>query len=205
MKILNRSKKVIKSAVIGGSAAAVLVASPLAFAHGSNGDRSGDNKGSYSRHASATSQQQKQKHDGDRQRNDNNWWWKQRHDRQKTCAEQQAAVSQRAASKADKSQKKLNGLNIVYSGTQTYATSGDVTVENYDTLNAKATASQTAATNAVGAITAPQLNCDDTSDATMQANKDALNDYYTKERTADKAIGMYRHDVMVLFNAAVES
>lgn len=205
MKILNRSKKVIKSAVIGGSAAAVLVVSPLAFAHGSNGDRSGDNRGSYSRHASATSQQQKQKHGNDDRQRNHNAWWKKHQDRQKTCAEQQASVNQRATSKADKSKKKLNGLNIVYSGTQTYVSSGDVTVEDYGSLNANATASQTEATNAVGAVTAPQLNCDDTSDTTMEANKAALADYYNKERAADKAIATYRHDVMALFNAAIES
>lgn len=205
--MLTKSKKVIKSTVIGGSAAFVLVASPLAFAHGTSGDR-GDrgnrgDRGSYSRQASAS---QQQKRDKQKQRhNHNNWWNKQREQRKKTCTEQQTAINQRAERDTNKDSKKLNGLNIMLSGVQTYASSEGVTIENYEELNNKAVASQQSATDATAAVVAPQLNCDDTSDETMKANKAAIRDYENKERAADRALAQYRHDVNVLFKAAIES
>lgn len=195
MQILNRTKRIIKSTVIGGSAAAVLVASPVAFAHGSShsgdDDHNRSSRGSSHHVASA-----------DHRRNDD---FKRKHHQQmqKTCAEQQAAANRQADSAKTRDTKKLNGLNIILSGTQSYATSGDVTVENYDTLNATATTSQTNATNAVNAIVAPTLNCDD--DSAADANKVALSDFNNQVKTADKSLATYRHDVFTLFNATIES
>ncbi len=207
MRMLTKSKKFIKSTVIGGSAAAVLVASPLALAHGGSdrgdgGGRGGD-RSSHSRQASVDKQQ---KRDSNKQRNDNSYWWnKQREQRQKTCAEKQTALNDRAAKDTAKDGKKLNGLNIMLSGVQTYAASGDVTIENYEALNNAAIASQGTASASTAAVVAPQLNCEDTSDETNEANDVAIRDYYSKERAADKALATHRHDVMVLFQAAIES
>lgn len=197
MSKFKRAKTTIKSTVLGGAAAAVLVSSPVALAHGYN-----HNNGDDSRNRTTTASRQSQSTSN---RDSNYWNWRNRHhrDMQKSCAERQAQLNQQAATTKDRDTKKLNGLNIVLSGTQTYVTTGGVAVENYDALNATATTSQTNATAAVNAIVAPTLNCDD--ENASDTNRAAVVDFSNKLRTADQSLNTYRHDVFTLFNAAINS
>lgn len=139
---------------------------------------------------------------------DGNKWWRDKQDRHKTCDELQTTLNQKAAIYKERYTKQLNGLNIVYSGTQTYIDSGGVTVEDYATLKAEADASQANATNAVNAINAPQLDCEE--DSNNQARLDSDNNnsngnFSNSIKTAKDALHGYRQDVMKLFNAAIEA
>lgn len=190
MNILTKPKQIIKSTVVASSALALLVVPTTAFAHGSSGGNGRDDN----RQSSGQS-----KH-GNRNQDDN--WRKHRADHQKTCDERQQALNQKATQAHDRSQKQLNGLNIVLSGVQTYVTSEEIVVENYDSLNAKATADQASATAAVEAITAPQLNCGDESDNSSNNSSAELSN---KIKTAKQSLSAYKHDVKILFEAAIES
>lgn len=200
MSIFTNYKKGIRSTVLGVSASALLIATPAAaFAHGGG---SGNTSGSRndSRHSQA---QMASKHsDGDKS-------WQNRNTKPDpkptpTCAELQASLNQRAVDAAARKTKQLTGMNIVLTGVQTYVSSGNVTVSNYDALNANATANQTLATNAVAAIVAPQIDCNDT--ANLTKNNKVANDTLNQSIwNAHKALNGYRHSEMNLFNAVINT
>lgn len=200
MHILTKSKQFIRSAVVGGSVFALVAVPSAALAHGNSGN---DNGRQWQSGRQASSQQDRNRHD-DRSNN----WWHDKQNRHKTCEQRQDALNQKAASYKDRYTKQLNGLNIIYSGTQTYISSGGVTVENYDALKAEADASQAKATDAVNAIEAPQLNCDDDSNSDARLNSDdnnKNNSFNGTVKAAKDALADYRHDVMKLFNAAIDA
>lgn len=214
MQVLTKSKQFIKGAAVTGSVAALLVAPGVAFAHGGgdNGDRGDRRDNNRSSQQSRSQGSQTAQRNQDKQKSDSRSWWEWKHerdrqDRHKTCDERQAALNNRATEYKEKYTKRLNGLNIVYGGVQTYV-EGGVTVENYDALNAEAAASQATATNAVGAIAAPQLNCDadDDDQAQMDNNSNGADATLNQQiKDAKNALGEYRHDVLVLFDAAINS
>ncbi len=210
MTVLTKSKQSLKKVIAGASAVALLAAPASALAHGGGG-RGGDDGQSNQNNRPSVAQQRSDTHngwgqtdhgrDGDKNKNDNDARFrKQQADKQKTCDEQQAAINQRAANTTARFTKKLNGLNIVYGGIQTYVASGDVNVPNYDALNNAAATSQANATAAVGAIQAPTVNCDDSS---SYGAANATLDQTTQN--AFQALTGYRQDVMQLFNAVLES
>ncbi len=202
MRVLTKSKRFIKSAVVGGSMFALVAAPTTALAHSSsNSDNGRSQSGRQTNNQQDRGQDKSKGPDG-------NKWWRDKQDRHKTCDERQAAFNQKAATYKERYTKQLNGLNIVYSGTQTYIDSGGVTVENYPTLKAEADASQANATNAVNAINAPQLDCEE--DSNNQARLDSDNNnsngnFSNSIKTAKDALHDYRQDVMKLFNAAIEA
>jgi hypothetical protein len=198
MHILTKSKQRIKSIALGGSALVLLAVPSTALAHG------GSNNGDNGRHQSSN-RQVSSAHD--KKHHDNNWW-RDKQNRHKTCDERQTALNQKATAAHDRYTKQLNGLNIVYSGIQTYVSSGEVTVENYEAMKAETDASQAAAAAAVGAIAAPQLNCEDDSNSDNQLNSDddnKNNSFNGSVKAAKDALSEYRHDVMKLFDAAINS
>lgn len=196
MHIMNRSNRIVKSTVLGATAFVVMMAPAAAFAHGNNGF------GNDHRANLAVSQK------NDDKRSNSNWWWN--HDRQhKTCEERQMTLNQKAADAKDKSQKRLNGVNIMLNGVETYV-AGGVTVENYETMHTTAVTNQTNATNAVNAIAAPDLNCsDDNAAATESDDKGRMqwrdNNMNDTVNNANKALKTYGKSVNVLFEAAVNS
>jgi hypothetical protein len=199
MYILTKSKQLIKSAVVGGSVFALVAVPTAALAHGNAGND--DNGRQSSRQASS-------QHDKNRNNDRSNSWWQDKQHRHKTCEERQAALNQKATTYHDRYTKQLTGLNIVYSGLQTYAESGDVTVENYEALKAETNVSQANATTAVNAITAPQLNCEADSNSQSQSDSDngnANSSLNASIKAAKDALSAYRHDVMQLFNAAINA
>lgn len=199
MRILTKSKQFIKSAAIGGTMLALVAAPTTALAHGGfNNDNGRDRQSG----RQASSQQDKNRGF------DWNKWWRDKQDRHKTCEERQAALDQKAATYRDRYTKQLNGLNIIYSGTQTYIDSGGVTVENYAALKAEADAGQANATSAVNAINAPQLNCEEDSNSQAQLDNDnnsSNGNLSNSVKAAKNALNDYRHDVMRLFNAAIDA
>lgn len=201
MQIFTKSKHIIKRTVLGGTALALILTPTAALAHSSH-----DNGNRNQARGAAAKQAQHNKN-----KNDRNDWWNRNKNRQKlTCTERQDALNQRAADAKTKYTKKLNGLNIVYTGVQTYVSSGDVTVENYDALNAQVAADQTTATNAVNAIAAPQLNCDDQNSAAAMSDDDKTwhnRDNSTNDsiNAARQAINVYRTDLNKLFEAVINS
>jgi len=215
MQAIDKSKRTIKQAALSGTALALILTPTAALAHSShdNGDRGNDNRRS-------ASSQQKQRGDNrsdrnDRDRGDRNnrfsTWWQQNRDRQKlTCDQKQAVLNQRAADAKEKYAKKLTGLNIIYSGVTTYVSSGDVTVENYDALNAQVAADQTTATNAVNAIAPTQLNCPDPN-AAAAASDDNKTFHSHENKTnesinaARQALNAYKRDLNTLFEAVINS
>lgn len=199
MRILTKSKRFIKSAVVGGSMFALVAAPTTALAHGGYNNNNGRDRSSGRQ---VSSQQDRNKG------SDWNNWWREKQNRHKTCEERQTALNDKTTSYKERYTKQLNGLNIIYSGTQTYIDSGGVVVENYAVLKAEADASQATATNAVNAISAPQLNCEE--DSNSQARFDS--DHNTSNgslnnsvKTAKNALNDYRQDVMRLFNAAIDA
>ena len=171
-----------------------LMAAPAAFAHGfsSNGN---------SQHAQYAVQFK-----GDFDHHDNNWWtmWHKYNPGTPSlsCDQQQQALNTEANNTSSADKKKLTGLNIMLSGVQTYVSSGNVSVSNYDSMNATATNDQTTATTDVNAIAAPQLNCGNESPSDYSNAQKQL----TGEiNTAKKALDTYGHDVMTMFQAVVNS
>ncbi len=176
MRTISNVKQVLKTSAAGVSALAILTLPAGALAHG-GGDNGRSNENN-SRNQSRNDGNRDDKRYGnrgdqqsnakpavaaDQQRGDNrqdnkNWW------DPKDCNERQAALNWRAADAQAKYTRQVTGLNIMLSGVQTYHASGAVTINNYDELNNKAVASQTNASNAVGAITAPQLDCGNTTE-----------------------------------------
>ncbi|HVV25743.1 MAG TPA: hypothetical protein VHC21_01800 [Candidatus Saccharimonadales bacterium] len=204
MHILTKSKNLVRGAAITGSVIGVLAVPAAAFAHGGYND---------GRVATAASQTQSQSQSQQSQSQTNQtyqghswaWWWQQRH---QTCDQRQQQLNQAAANAKSKDTKQLNGLNIVYTGTQDYITTGSITVANYDSLKATADADQTKATNAVNGITAPQLNCDSDANSQNQLDKDnsgATTTTNNSIKAASDALNTYKHDVLNLFNAAINS
>ncbi len=204
MNVFTKSKRIMKSAAVTGTTLALVITPTVALAHGGGHDDS--NKDSSHRTAAAQQAQQKQKHNS-RQGD----WSNRNKNRQKlTCDQRQEALNQKAADAKTKSLKRLTGLNIVLNGIQTYVSSGDVTVENYDAMNAQVTADQAAATNAVNAIAATQLNCADQNAAA--ANSDDDKTFHSHENStndsinaAKDALKTYRKDLNTLFEAVINS
>lgn len=205
MQAFKRSKRILKSTAVTGTVAALtLTPTAAVFAHGGGHDNgSRDNKQAST---AQQSQQDKQKNKG----NFNDWFNRNKNRQKLTCTQRQDILNQRAAAIKDKDTKKLNGLNIVYTGVQTYVSSGGITVDNYDTMNTRVAADQTDATNAVNAIAAPQLNCDDPNSAaavsddnkTFKHNDDSTNNSINE---AQKALNTYRKDLNTLFEAVINS
>lgn len=192
MHILNKSKRIVTSTAVGVSAFAAVAAPGAAFAHGwsANGD---DNSHSGARQASSV-----QNHDSNIHQAGNQQLL--------PCDQQQAALNQKAADAQARYQKQLTGLNIMLSGVQTYVSSGDVTVVNYDDMNTKATADQTNATNAVNAIKAPTLNCVEGTNSVKSSDVSNLNNSFNDSiKAARQAIYTYRQDVNTLFEAVINS
>jgi hypothetical protein len=201
MHILTKSRQFIKTTAISASAAALLVAPGVAMAHGGSGGDDGSSHQSAS-HSQTHSQPQNKQSNKNANAARQARFFKARH---QTCEERQTALNNRAAAFQTKYTKQLNGLNIVYSGTQTYAAT--VTIQDYDALKASADASQAGATNAVNAITAPQLNCDGTEDQGQADNdNNSANSTLNQQiKAAKDAVSAYQHDVFKLFNAAINS
>ncbi|HVV66851.1 MAG TPA: hypothetical protein VHB72_02120 [Candidatus Saccharimonadales bacterium] len=170
-----------------------LIAAPAAFAHGST------NNGSQHAQYAAQFSPGVDNHS-------NSWWsmWHKYNPGTPTlsCSQQQQILNTEATNNASADKKKLTGLNIMLSGVQTYVSSGNVSVNNYDTLNATATNDQTTATTDVNAIAAPQLNCDNESPSDYSNAQKQLSG---EINTAKKALGTYGHDMMNLFQAVVNS
>lgn len=201
MHILNKSKRIITSTAVGVSAFAVVAAPGAAFAHGwSSGS---DNNRGNAKQASSNNMQDKhgQSSPSNKQNNSNLL----------PCDQQQQILNQRTANAQARYQKQLTGLNIMLSGIQTYVSSGDVSVDNYDSLNAKATASQAVATDAVNSIKAPVLNCVNNADQTS-SNMVKLDEVangntglQSSIKAARQALYGYRQDVNKLFEAVINS
>lgn len=181
----------------------MMLAPSAAFAYGGNNNDRGDRRND-NRQVAAQADANKQNRDD---RRGGNWWdWDRWH---KTCEERQAYLNQKAADAQDKSQKKLNGVNIMLGGVETYV-AGGVVVENYEALHNTATNDRTNATNAVNAIAAPDLNCgDDMAAATEATDKDRAswrdNNLNQTIHEADKSLKTYGKSVNKLFDAAVNS
>lgn len=195
MHILTKSKHLVKIAAVTGSVVGVLAVPTAAFAHGDTNGGQTQSQG----------QNQSQQNNNNRGPGGHSfaWWWQQRH---QSCSQRQQQLNQAAASAKDKDTKQLNGLNIVYNGVQDYSTS--VTIANYASLKTTTDADQTTATNAVNGITAPQLNCNSDANSQSQLDKDNSNTTNTTNnsiKAASDAINTYKHDVMNLFNAAINS
>lgn len=197
MQLFKQPKRIIKSTVASGTALALVLTPTAALAHG--GGSSGNDSGK-DNHQTAMSQQN--------QRNDR---FTRNKNRQKlTCSQRQDALNKQAADTKAKDQKRVTGLNIVLNGTQTYVTTGDVVVTNYDGMNAQVTADQTAAANAVNAINAPDLHCEDQNSAaavsddnkTFKHDNDGMNNGIG---AAQQAINTYRKDLNNLFEAVINS
>ena len=201
MQLLDKSKRIIKSTAVTSTVAALTLAPTAAFAHGGNQDNGSRSSGN----RTASSQQDKQK---DNNRNNN--WWNRNKDRQKlTCSERQDALNKRAADAKAKYTQRLKGMSFMYSGIQTYV-SGGITVPNYDAMNAQVAADQTNATNAVNAIAAPQLNCDDQNSAAAMSDDNKTfhdHDISTNDsiNAAQQAVNTYRKSLNTLFEAAINS
>jgi len=201
MNVFTKWKRIMKSAAVTGTTLALVLTPTAALAHGGGQD---DSNSDSSRRTAVAQQKNK---------NDNRWSdWSNRnkHRQQLTCDERQAALNQKAADAKTKYEKRLTGLNIIYSGVQTYVSSGGIVVENYDAMNATVTADQTAATNAVNAIAAPDLNCDDqnAAAATSDDNKtfhDRDNSTNDSINAAREAVNTYRKDLNKLFEAVINS
>lgn len=128
-------------------------------AHDNNGgDRSRDNNRKDSqREASA------------RRDSDNNRWWKPWHNNDNKpkppvdpaiCAAWQTRLNEWVASQKTTSQKDIAFGVDYYAMVQTFVTDQGLTVQNYDALKADVEAKQIAATIAVEALQAPDLNCE---------------------------------------------
>jgi hypothetical protein len=226
MKVLTKSKNLVRASIIGGSAA-ILLAAPSAMAHGFNGNYSaGYQQGAHQGSVQTAAYTQYGNHNVNVSSNSNFKW--------ESCTQKQQALDQIASKIKSQDQKRLNGLNIILSGVQNYVTGG-VTVNNYAALNARSVSAQTTATNDVNAITAPQLNCSGTSTlttttdntstsgsstsgsstsgssttgsstTTTSSNGSAIASFNTSVQTANQALATYRHDVTDLFQAAINS
>ncbi len=198
MQLLKNPKKIIKSTVVSSAALALTLAPTAAFAHGSQG---GDNGGSNSSHNNAASQQQAQR---------NNWLNWNRNRQKLTCDQRQAALTNQANAVKAKDTQKLKGFAVILTGVQQTYSGGGVTVANYDTMNAQVTSDQGNATNAVNAITAPNLNCDDQNSAaavsddskTFKHDNDNMNSTIS---TAQQSLSRYGKDLNNLFEAVINS
>lgn len=116
-------------------------------------------------------------------------------DAQKTCQERQDQLNQKVANFKAAAQRDVTFQSSFYGFLQTFVTDQNITVSNYDALKADVEAKQAAATQAVDAVTAPDLNCDEQSpDLDAQANdsmkqaRQALRDYRQALRNLTKAI-----------------
>lgn len=199
MQLLDKSKRIIKSTAVTGTVAALTLVPASALAHGG-----GQDNGSRNDSKNASAHQVKHK---DNSRND---WWNRNKNRQKlTCSERQDALNKKAADAKARYTQRLKGMGIVYSGIQAYV-SGGVTVPDYDALDARVTADQTNATNAVNAIAAPQLNCDDQNSAAAMSDDDKTFHDHDKGtdgsiNAAQKAVNAYRKSLNELFEAVINS
>jgi hypothetical protein len=210
MQVLTKSKQFIKGATVAGSVAALLIAPGAAFAHGG-----GDNGNKESRRDNRSSKQQSNRshvtqRQQDKQSQKSKSWWqskqnRDRQDRHKTCEERQAGLNQKADAARKKYTERLNGLNVIYTGTQAFVENGGATVENYEALKTQAGTSQANATAAVNAIAAPQLNCDGTEDQSQAdaSNGSANTTLNQNIQAAKDAVKVYGRDVMTLFRTAI--
>jgi hypothetical protein len=177
-----------------GTIGIALAATPAAFAHSMPSN-------SQSAHtASSQSQQQnQQKNNG----HDPSWnWWHRGPWNKPSCQQIQTAMNQKVSATVPVYKKQLTGLGIMLSGIQTSENNGDITINNYDALNATVTNDQATSTADVNAITAPQLDCNN---ASGQDESNAQNQLNSSIQKAQKDMAAYRHDLMNLFQAAVNS
>ncbi len=194
--MLKKTKRIIKSTIVTGAALGLTFAPTAALAHGGSSSQSG---------SGGSSRQAQQ----DKNRRGFNDWFQRNKDRQKlTCTQRQDALNKQADAYKAQAQKRLTGMNIVYSGVQTYVSGGGIAVGNYDTMNAQVTAGQTAATDAVNAVSAPQLNCgdDNAAAAVSDDNKTFKHDHDAMNGSigaAQKALNAYRKDLNQLFEAVI--
>lgn len=145
----------MKRALLVGGSSALIIATPVSvMAHGNNGgDGNRDNRGS-------------QQKDHDKHDNGNRWWKHKDENKPKPpvdpakCAEWQTRLNEWVTNYKNTAGKDIL-LGSDYSVMlQAFVSTQGLTVENYEALNANVEAKKVAATTAVDAMNAPDLNCE---------------------------------------------
>lgn len=168
------------------------MATPMtAMAHGSRGD---DNNRNRDDHHSQVSQNN----------NDNRWWQPWHHDDKKpkppvdpaTCAQWQTRLNDWVAQYKATAGKDLQFGADYTAMVQGFVSTQGLSVDNYDALLADVTAKNTAATNAVDSMTAPDLNCEQDAAETTERGMER-----STFKDVKRAMDEYRQSLKVLTEA----
>jgi|GEM_PF-2301084 len=122
-------------------------------------------------------------------------------DLQKICQQHQADINKKIANLSTKAQNHLTAFNNVFTKVQAFQSSHNLSVSNYDTLVADATAKQTAATTAVNALKSVSV----TVDCSTADPASSIATVQTAASDARTALQAYRSSLLALVNALLDA